>query len=49
MGSNIYTKNNHIICFGPDLLNTISYIATLLKYITLIMNNKYQNIKKRKN
>ena len=45
MDSDICTKNNHITRFGPDLLNTISYITIHLKYITLIMKNKYQYIK----
>ena len=38
---NIYTKNNYITWFSFDLLNIINYIAKHLKYIILIMKNKY--------
>ena len=43
---NIFIKNNYGIQFNPNLLNTISYTATYLKYITLIMKNKYQFIRR---
>ena len=43
-GSDICKKKD-ITQFGPGLLNTISYITTYLKYITLIMKSKYQYIK----
>ena len=44
MASDICTKNNHITVFSLGLLNTISYITIHLKYITLVIKNKYQCI-----
>ena len=41
----IFVPNNHITRFISGILNTICYITTNLKYITLINKNKYQYIK----
>ena len=37
MGSDICTKNNNITRLVPGFLNTISYITSHLKYMTIIM------------